>query len=77
MNVLLDTSVFLAAMVEAHPEHQRALPWLQHLIHGTHTGFVAAHSIAELYAILTTLPVHPRIFPAAAHQLIQHDVQPR
>jgi predicted nucleic acid-binding protein len=74
MNVLLDTSVFVAAMIEAHPAHPRAFPWLQHLIHGTHTGFVAAHSIAELYAILTALPVHPRISPSAAQQLIQHNV---
>jgi len=74
MNVLLDTSVFVAAMVEAHPAHPRAFPWLQQLINGTHTGFVAAHSLAELYAILTTLPVHPRISPSAAQQLMQHNV---
>jgi len=74
MNVLLDTSVFVAAMVEAHPAHPRALPWLQQLINGTHTGFVAAHSLAELYAILTTLPIHPRISASTAHQLIQHNV---
>ena len=29
MKVLLDTSVLIAAMVESHPMHERALPWLQ------------------------------------------------
>ncbi|MEW6348081.1 MAG: PIN domain-containing protein [Thermodesulfobacteriota bacterium] len=74
MKVLLDTSLLVAAMVEAHPAHQRALPWLQGVKDGTHKGFVAAHSIAELYAVLTTLPVQPRIPPVVASRLIQRNV---
>ncbi len=46
MNVLFDTSVLVAAMVEAHPMHERALPWLQRVKEKTITGIVAAHSIA-------------------------------
>jgi predicted nucleic acid-binding protein len=61
VRILLDTSVLVAAMVEAHPAHMRALPWLQKAQGGTDTWLVAAHSLAELYAILTTLPVRPRI----------------
>ena len=37
-------------------------------------GLVAAHSLAELYAILTTLPVQPRILPTVAQQLIKCNV---
>ncbi len=74
MRVLLDTSVLVAAMVESHPAHARALPWLQRAQDGTDTGLVAAHSLAELYAILTTLPVQPRIPPAVAQRLIEHNV---
>lgn len=55
MRVLLDTSVLVAAMVEAHPAHERALPWLQRVEAGIDSGVVAAHSVAELYAVLTTL----------------------
>ena len=74
MSILLDTSVLVAAMVESHPAHARALPWLQRVQNGTETGLVAAHSLAELYAILTTLPVQPHIPPTVARQLIQHNV---
>ena len=74
MKVLLDTSVLVAAMVEAHPAHTLALPWLQKAKTRIHTGLVAAHSLAELYAILTTLPVQPRILPATAYQLIKRNV---
>jgi predicted nucleic acid-binding protein len=74
MRVLLDTSVLVAAMVEDHPDHRQALPWLQQVNRGVHIGHVAAHSLAELYAILTRLPVQPRISPELAHHLIEQNV---
>lgn len=74
MKILLDTSVLVAAMVEAHPAHERALPWLQRVKSETDVGFVAAHSIAELYAILSILPVQPRISSVTANQLIRQNV---
>lgn len=74
MRVLLDTSVLVAAMVEGHPAHGQALPWLQRVRAGTDTGVVAAHSIVELYAVLTRLPVQPRISPAIAQQVIERNV---
>ena len=66
MKILFDTSVLVAAMIEAHPMHEAALPWLQQVSDQSETGLVAAHSIAELYAVLTTLPVRPR-FPPQSH----------
>lgn len=74
MKILLDTSVLVAAMVEAHPVHEKALPWLQRVKDGTDKGFVAAHSIAELYFVLTTLPVQPRITASVARRLIHQNV---
>jgi len=74
MRVLLDTSALVAAMVEAHPMHELALPCLQRVKDDSDTGVVAVHSIAELYAILTTLPVHPRIPPSIARHLIRQNV---
>jgi len=74
MKVLLDTSVLVAAMVESHPAHLQALPRLQRVKDGTDVGLVAAHSLAELYAILTTLPVRPRISPTIVRDLIEHNI---
>ncbi len=74
MRILLDTSILVAAMVEAYPAHEQGLAWLKRVTRGTDKGLVAAHSLAELYAILTTLPVHPSIPPSDARQLIQHNV---
>lgn len=64
MRLFFDTSTLVAAMVEGHPSHSAALPWLQRV--KVDTGLVAAHTLAELYAILTRLPVSPRIPPAMA-----------
>ncbi|MBI3943163.1 MAG: PIN domain-containing protein [Chloroflexi bacterium] len=72
--MLLDTSILVAAIVESHSAHDRALSWLQKVKSGVDIGLVSAHSLAELYAILTTLPIQPRISPNIAHKLIQENV---
>jgi predicted nucleic acid-binding protein len=74
MKVLLDTSVLVAAMVETHPAHERALSWLQRVKRKEVTAVVASHTLAELYAILTRLPVQPLISSATAWQLIRENV---
>ncbi|QTA90041.1 PIN domain-containing protein [Desulfonema magnum] len=74
MKILPDTSVLVAAMVESHPIHSKALPWLEKVKNKNYIGVVAAHSLAELYAILTTLPIQPRISPPAARQLIRYNI---
>lgn len=74
MKILLDTSILVAAMVEAHPAHAKAIPWLKRVTDRSDTGLVAAHSLAELYAILTTLPVQPSISPKEARELIFHNI---
>ena len=54
--------------------HEVALPWLQRVSDQSETGLVAAHSIAELYAVLTTLPVRPQISSSIAYRLIQQNI---
>lgn len=74
MNAFLDTSVLVAAMVKAHPAHERCRPWLAKAIRGEHELCVSAHTLAELYAVLTALPTRPRIGPAQAWQLVEVNV---
>ena len=75
MRILLDTSVLVAALVEAHPRHVRALPWLQETKAGKHKLYVSTHSLSELYAVLTTLPLKPKISPLIAWRLIRENVE--
>lgn len=74
MKVLMDTSALVAAMVEAHPEHQRGLLWVQRAKRGEITAIVASHTLAELYSVLTSMPVQPPISPSTAWRLIQENV---
>ncbi len=77
MKVLLDTSVLVAALVEPHPEHQRALPWLTKARTKSSETLISSHTIAEVYAVLSTLPVSPKISPGLAGRLIRESVEPR
>jgi predicted nucleic acid-binding protein len=76
VKALLDTSLLVAALVESHPLHAKAFAWLQRLRSGEVEGVIAAHSIAELFAVLSSLPVSPRISPSAAWALVEHSVLP-
>lgn len=74
MKVLFDTSVLVAGIVEAHPLHERSLPWLMKAKAGSLEYLVGAHSLAELYAVLSTLPTSPRIGPRLAWRLVRENV---
>ena len=75
MKALFDTSVLVAASVETHPMHARARPWLKQALRGEIDFYVAAHSLAECYAVLTVLPLRPRIAPETAVRLIAENIE--
>ena len=74
MKVFLDTSVLIAAVVSKHDSHARAFPLLERVQNGKDEGFVAAHSLAEMYAILTKLPPPYRHAPEQALLSIEENV---
>ncbi|MCW5852265.1 MAG: PIN domain-containing protein [Anaerolineae bacterium] len=75
MRILLDTSVLVPSLVRSHPFHSQAAPWLNKVIGGPDTGLVAAHSLAEVYATLTTLPIKPSLSPATVRQLVRLNIR--
>jgi len=75
MKILFDTSVLVSALVESHPSHKRAFPWLKKARLKEYDMIVAAHTIAELYAVLSTLPIKPRISPLIAGKLISENIE--
>ena len=77
MKILFDTSVLVAAIVESHPMHLKALPWVQRVKaeKAADNFFVASHTLAELYAVLTTLPLKPKISSLTARRLIHDNIE--
>ncbi len=76
MKILFDTSVLVAALVEPHPQHSRALSWLKKAKEQEFELAVSSHTLTELYAVLSTLPVSPRITPGLAWRLIHESIVP-
>ena len=75
MKTVFDTSVIVAGIVESHPMHPKCLPWLQRAKAGEVECIVVSHTLAETYAVLTTLPLKPRISPLVAQRLIENNLQ--
>jgi hypothetical protein len=61
VKAFFDTSVLVGAFYGDHPRHAACLRLLEDASKKTHS--CAAHSVAELYAVMTRLPVRPRITP--------------
>ncbi len=75
MRILFDTSVLVAALVQDHPKHEKALPWLSKAKAQKFEFIISSHTMAELYAVLSTLPVKPRISPNVAWRLIHENIE--
>jgi predicted nucleic acid-binding protein len=76
VKVFFDTSVLVAASEQGHPHYGQALPALRRVTGRKDQGFMSVHSIAEMYAALTRLPVQPRIHPAEAARIITDNILP-
>ena len=75
MKTLFDTSVIVAGIVEAHPMHYRAFHWIKQAKDGKLELVIAAHTIAESYAVLSSLPIKPRISPLVARKLLHENIE--
>lgn len=74
MKILFDTSVFVAALVKPHPGHKQAFSWLKKAHNNEFELIVSAHTLAELYHVLTKYPVKPRFSPGIVKRIIKEDV---
>ena len=75
MRTLFDTSVIIAALVESHPMHERSFPWLKQARENQLELIIASHTLAELYAVLSTLPLKPRISSSVAWRLVNENIE--
>ena len=76
MKSYFDTSVLVAAVVKNHPHHLQAAAILTRVREKEIAGWVSAHGLAELYAVLTRVPVSPPVYPSEAWQILERDVHP-
>ena len=76
VNWYFDTSVLVPAAVTRRPHNARALATLEELISRKHRGFVSAHSLTEIYSVLTRTPFKPPFYPSEAWQIVEVMILP-
>jgi AbrB family looped-hinge helix DNA binding protein len=76
MDIFFDTTVLVAASSSSHPHHTQAFPALRRVATRRDNGFISTHSIAEVYAALTRMPVEPRIHPVEAARIVTDNLLP-
>lgn len=74
MKVLFDTNVLVAAIVADHPSYPVSFPWLQRVRAQSIVGCVSTHSLAELYSVLTRLPLPKPLTARQAHTVIANNL---
>jgi predicted nucleic acid-binding protein len=74
MKLFLDTSVLIASVLQDNDAHARALAVLERIQTGRDEGFVSAHSLAEMYSVLTRYPAPSRHSPEQALLSIDENV---
>jgi predicted nucleic acid-binding protein len=75
VKVLFDTSVMVAALLPKHQSHSGCFTQLQVAQSGQIQGCLSTHSLAELYSVMTRMPVQPRISPRDANTLLDRCLQ--
>jgi predicted nucleic acid-binding protein len=74
MKIFCDTSVLVASAVRAHEHYSRAFNVIERIANQKDRGVIGVHSLAEMYAVLTRLPVIPRIQPAEAVKIVSDNI---
>ena len=76
MNWYFDSSVLVSAAVNQHPHNSSALEVLEELASDQHRGYTSAHSLTEVYSVLTRTPFKPPLYPNEAWQIIEAMILP-
>ena len=74
MKFFCDTSVLVAGCIRQHPHFNRARPLLEAASTGKDAYYISAHSAAEIWSVLTRIPILPRINPAEARLILETNV---
>jgi len=72
--VLFDTSVLVPYCIATHPHRVPALAAVAESVRLNMNSYLSLHSLAEAFAVLSALPINPRISADQAMFLIEMEV---
>ena len=76
MNVFCDTSVLVAASLQAHPHYAPAKAVLESICRGDDIGFTSGHCLAEMFSVLSRMPTVPKLTPQHVLAILETNVIP-
>jgi predicted nucleic acid-binding protein len=76
LRIFCDTSVLVAGCVRLHPHFNRARPVLEAAYAKKGEYLISSHSLAEIYSVLTNLPLQPKILPTEARLILETNILP-
>lgn len=72
---MFDSSVVVAALVVSHQSHTACVHRLNQALQRDIQGFISTHSLAEIYSVITRLPLKPPISPQLAQRQLAANLQ--
>jgi predicted nucleic acid-binding protein len=75
MKVMFDSSVIVAALVVSHQSHNACVLRLNQALQQDIQGVISTHSLAEIYSVLTRLPLQPKISPQLAQKQLTANLE--
>ncbi len=63
--------MIVAGLIEQHPRHAAAKSWLDKARAAKVQAIISAHSVAEAYSVLSSLPLRPPLDPLRLADLIE------
>jgi predicted nucleic acid-binding protein len=76
MKVLYDTSVLVAAFIKTHPLHEKSFSWFKKAYSSEFQSYVSSHTLLEIYAVLTSLPLEKKLESYIAISIIKKNIYP-
>ncbi len=71
-----DTSVLVPTPIIHHSHNAPALAVVEESVRRKHHGYISAHSLAEMYSVLTRTPFKPPLYPSEAWQIVEKMILP-
>lgn len=76
MKLFFDTSVFVAAFSETHPEHLPSNRLCKRIINKEDTGYCSTHALAETFSVFVRLNSIPRLRQVDTLALLETNIIP-
>ncbi len=75
MKYLFDSSILVASFIQNHAKHDLAFSWLKKAKDKEISLYISAHSLLEIYSVLTSAPFKPKIQPSTAKRMIDENIK--